>query len=337
MMIRRSLASMTFVLAFGTQAHAIERSDVSSKVLYRAVDQLTEYLERDLGKMAQQTKKTAIVNYTQSEELPESIQHYLVKRLEYVANRNQSTPVKFVRCMECLSIQAVAEGDEIFIRKGVTDEKQLAETMTKLGIRKYADVNLAYTGDQLVMQMSVVNKDRMVDWSGEYKTPYQAYHDSQWLLNVGLEAATFQGEPELPSTKGVRVYMGQRLVGFGAAGLTASVHESLPGLPQATSFGGFVDLSHNELFNQYWDFARLYYQTGVGVSDFNGTQFLNQTVGVKAVMAGHYSVALNARAHQFLSKPKESAPIDNPDGKPLLNNDDNLPMMVSLTFGVELL
>jgi len=329
------VAGSTFGLA-GIAA-AVERSEVSSRVLYRAIDQLTDYLDKDLSEVSKHTKKTAIINYTQSEELPTSIQHYLIKRLEYLANRNKETPVKFVQCVECTSLHAVAQGDEVFIRKGITDDTQLQKTMKELDIRKYSDVHLAYTGDQLVMQMNIVDENKMVDWSGEYKTPYKAYDDSQWILGIAAEVGAFQGGEDIPAAMGGRIIVGQRLTGFGSAGLAFSYFQEAPGLPRIISYGSFVGVSHNELFNQYWDFARLSYEGELGVTDFNGSQLLHQTLGVKTVIGKYYTVALNTKFHQFVATPKDDTPIANPEGASLLKNNEPLPMMVSLVMGVELL
>ncbi len=131
--------------------------------------------------------------------------------------------------------------------------------------------------------------------------------------------------------------IGQRLTGFGAAGLTFSYFQEAPGLPQVVSYGTFVGVSHNELFNQYWDFLRLSYQGEVGITDFNGSQLLHQTVGIKTVLGKHYTVALNSKFHQFVATPTDSNPIANPEGEAVLKNDEPLPMMVSLALGVELL
>jgi hypothetical protein len=324
-------------LSISASAFAYERSEVSSKVLYQAVDQLTEYLNKDMAKLSDVTKKTAIINYTQSEELPTSIQNYLIKRLEHMANSNQKTPVKFVQCIECLSLQAVAEGEEIFIRKGIADDKQLQATLGKLGIKKYSDINLAYTGDQLVMQMNVVDENKLVDWTGEYKTPYKAYDESQWQLGVGAEVGAFQGGGAMPAARGARVIAGQRLTGIGAVGLSVSYFESTPGVPQIVSYGSFFNLSHNEIFNQYWDFVRLSYNAEVGVTDFNGNQLLHETLGVKSVFGKYYSVGLNGKMHQFVAAPKDDTPIANSEGEPVLKNNDVLPTMVSLFLGVEFL
>ena len=324
-------------LSLSASAFAYERSEVSSKVLYQAVDQLTEYLNKDMAKLSDVTKKTAIIHYTQSEELPTSIQNYLIKRLEHMANNNQKTPVKFVQCIECLSLQAVAEGDEIFIRKGIADDNQLQATMGKLGIKKYSDINLAYTGDQLVMQMNVVDENKLVDWTGEYKTPYKAYDESQWQLGVGAEVGAFQGGGAMPAARGARVSAGQRLTGIGAVGLSVSFFESTPGVPQIVSYGSFFSLSHNEMFNQYWDFMRLSYNAEVGITNFNGNQLLHQTLGVKSVLGKYYSVGLNGKMHQFVSAPKDDTPIANSEGEPVLKNNDVLPTMVSLFLGVEFL
>lgn len=315
-----------------TNAFAVDRTEVSSKVLYNAVNQLTDYLGEDLSEISKHTKKTAIVNLTLSEDLPPSVQHYLVKRLEFMGQKNKRTPVNFVQCIECLSLHAVAEGDEIFIRKGITDDVQLQKTMNKLGINKYSDINLAYTGDELVMQVAVVDKNKLVDWANEYKTPYKAYTDSQWEFGIGGQVASLSG---LTSTTGVSTHLGQRLTGFGSVGLNVAYHQAKPGLPATTGVSTYVGVSHNEIFNQYWNYVRLSYEAGVGVTDFNGNQLLSQTIGIKTILGKYYSIALHGKMHQFASAPTDDSPIDNPEGESLLANDEVLPTMITLTLGAE--
>lgn len=333
--LRMSLAGLTASIAH--TATAVEQKNISNKVLYQAVDQLTSYLEKDLPEIAKHAKKTAVINYTQSEDLPVSIQHYLIKRLEHLASKHDTSEIKFVQCVECTSLHSVAEGDEIFIRQGITTDEQLQETMKKLGIRKYSDIHLAYTGDQLVMQMNVVDENKLVDWSGEYKTSYRSYSESQWLLGIGAEVGSFQGGNNAPAVVGARASIGQRFTGFGAAGLTLSVFEVAPGIPQIVSLGSFMQFSHNELFNQYWKFIALSYNAEIGVTDFNGIQLVHESIGIKTVFGKHYSVALNTKFHQFVSAPDDDTPIANEEGEYVLRNNEPLPMMVSLALGVEFL
>src|SRR5690606_33719924 len=122
----------------------------------------------------------------------------------------EKNQVKFVQCLECTALHSVAEGDEIFIRQGITTDEDLKEAMKKLDIRKYSDIHLAYTGNQLVMQMNVVDENKLVDWSGEYKTPYKAHNSSQWVFGIGAEAGQFISTSPMPAAQGGRINFGQR-------------------------------------------------------------------------------------------------------------------------------
>jgi hypothetical protein len=332
-----NLSVIFYSITMGTMGFSIERSEVSSRVLYRAVDQLTDYLAQDFAEISKHAKKTAVINYTQSEQLPASIQHYMIKRLEFLSSKNKEHPIKFLQCIQCVSLHAVAEGDEVFIRKGITDDKQLKTVMKDLDIRKYSDINLAYTGDQLVLHASLVDQNKIVDWSAQYKTPYKSYDDSQWMMGIAAQVGAYQGDGQIPAAKGGRAAVGQRLTGFGAAGLTLSYFQQAPGVPQVISYGTFVNVSHNEMFNQYWDFHRLSYLGELGITDFNGNQLIHETIGVKSVIGKHYTVSLSAKFHQFISEPVGNNPILNPEGEPVLLNNQPLPMMISLGLGFELL
>jgi hypothetical protein len=319
-----------------SNASAQAKEEISPTVLYQAIDVLVSYLEEDLTELSKVTKKTAIVNYTQSEELPESVKAYLIKKLERAGTANANHPVRFVQCIECLTVRAEAEGDEVFIKKGITDTAELNSTLERMGVRKYGDVNLTYGGKFVSLQMSVVDRDGSISWSQEYKTPYNAVNDSQWMLGAGIEALAFMN-PDLPTPQAARLYFGQRLFGIGAVGLSGVLTQKSDDLSAINTFSGFFELSHNEFFQQYWEFVQLSYVTELGITDFNGNQQLAESVGIKTKFGQYFTLRLMAGANQFINKPKDDSPIFNPKGEPILNNNDPLPARFALGIGFELL
>ncbi len=331
------LLSCLFGAFSASYAADVKKDDVSPTVLYQAIDVLTSYLEEDISEISKVAMKTALVNYTQSEELPESVKAYVIKKLEQVGGNNPNSPVRFVQCIECLTVRAEAQGDEVFIKKGITDSKELNATLDRLGVRQYSDVNLTYGGRFVSLQMSMVDKEGNVSWSKEYRTPYNNANDSQWMLGAGIEAVSFS-DSKLPSPKAARIYFGQRLFGLGAVGLAGSFYEKTKGLSSISNYTGFFELSHNEIFDQYWSLMQLGYVVELGVTDFNGSQQLAEAVGLKMKFGQYFTMRLAAHMNQVLDKPKDVAPVfAGKDRKPILNNDDPLPTHYTLGVGFELL
>lgn len=325
-----------FAGGMGRVALAVDdRSEISPTILYQATDVLTGYLQQDMTKVSQVTKKVVIVNYTQSETLPPSLKAYILKKLEQISTKNPDTPVRILQCLECLSVKAEAQGDEIFIKKGVNSKQEMEQLLQKMNVRNYGDINITYAGRYLVLQMSVVDKDGVVEWANEYKTPIGAYNDSQWIMGASVDGIAFM-DSKFPSPKGARIYLGQRLFGLGAVGLAASTMQKSDSLASAHTYAGFLELSHNELFKAYWEYIELSYLLELGITDFNSKQQLAESFGIKAKVGQYFTLRLAAAANQFIKKPEDDSDIHNPEGAPIIKNNEPLPARLIIGVGIEL-
>lgn len=318
---------------------AVSSEELSATVLYEAIDVLANYLDDDIPSLSGVTKKVAVVNYTQSEDLPESAKAYLLKKLEQSSRSNEQTPVRILQCMKCLAVRAEAQGDEIFIKKGISDKAELAAAMKDLGITKYADVNLTNAGRYLILQMSVVNQDGIIEWSKEYKTPMSAYNDSQWIIGADVQSLSYSNA-DFPSSQAFHAYVGQRLFGVGSAGLAIQTVPKTKNkeVSAYNTYSGYFELSHNELFKAYWDFFQLSYLLELGMTDFNKKQQIAETVGIKMMFGNYFSMRLAAQANQFISTPKDDSDVYNPANPagPIMKNNEPLPMRYLVGVGVEL-
>lgn len=324
------------LVGFAVQLQAAEEKlEISPTVLYQATDVLTSYLQKDMTKVSNVTKKVVVVNYTQSETLPPSLKAYVLKKIEQISTKNPETPVRILQCMECLSVKAEAQGDEIFIKKGVNNKAELEQILTKMNVRNYADLNITYAGRFLVLQMSILDKDGVVEWADEYKTPIGAYNDSQWILGFDVEGVAFLNS-KFPSPKGGRVYVGQRLFGLGAVGISGATIQKTDSLAAINTYAGFFELSHNELFKAYWEFIELNYVFELGITDFNSKQQLAESFGVKAKFGQYFTLRLAGTANQFLKKPADDTEIYNPKGESFIKNNEPLPARITIGIGVEI-
>jgi hypothetical protein len=331
--MRHLIESSALAMFLTSSAYAIESPKVSEDVLYRSVDVLAAYLEKDFKELSQITKKTSVVHYSQSDSLPTHLQSYLLKKIEHAAAKSD---VRFIQCVECLSLKAEAQGEEVFISKGIASEDELKRVLKDLSIQTYGDVNLAYSGRSMALQVSMLDADRTVRWTKEYKTPASSFNDSQWQVGASLEAMSFMKEG-MPSPGSARTYVGQRLHGIGAVGLSATLVERTQELSTIGMYGAYFELNHNEYFASYWNYLQLAYQAEVGITDFNGRQQLTESLGVKAKFGQYFTMRLAARTHQFFQTPTDSGNLFNANGEPILRNNEALPTQFIMGIGVEVL
>lgn len=324
-----------FMSSVGLAKDTGKKKEMSPTSLYQAVDVVVGYLAKDFPEISTVTKKLVIMNYNQSVEFPDTLKSYMVKKLEQTAKDNDDTSVRMIQCVECLAIQAEAVGDEIFIKKGVPNKDDLKKLLARHEARNYADINVVYAGKQLVLQMSIVDVDGIVQWSEEYRTILNAYEESQWLIGAAYQVVSYSGK-DMPNPQAGRIYVGQKLYGVGAAGIDVSLYNKTPELIGAKTYSAFFELNHNEFFQAYWNYVQLSYMVLLGVTDFNAKQQIAEGLGAKVKLGDYFVFSLSMHANQFMSKPKDDTDINNPKGKPFLKNNDPLPSRVILGIGVEL-
>lgn len=319
-----------------TQSFAADQNDVHGPVLYEAADLLVGYFAADFEKLTEKTKKTSIVNFSVSENLPGSVRNYLVKKIEAAAKDYKSGPLVLMQCVECLSLQAVSKGDEVFISKGITDKKQLEAILKRLNIRNYLDAHMTFTGSELVLQLSLIESDQTVSWSGEYRAHYREQDSSPWILGLTGQGVFFMKD-KFPSPKSVRLFTGQKIYGLGNIGLAVTTHEKTDELSAINELSGFFELNHNEFFSNYWKHLTLLYGADIGITDFNSYLQLTLEVGVRLRVGRYFHVRLAGKGHSLLSKPDNSKPVFNPNGSSIIKNNENLPPAVIFGVGVDIL
>ena len=332
-----NLLAIAAVVTSNLSVHAQGTEKEHGPALYEAADLLVRYFSKDFEQLTAKTKKTAVVNFSISENLPGSLRNYLVKKFEAAAKEYKSGPLVLMQCVECLSLQAVTKGDEVFISKGITDKKQLEGIMKKLGIRNYIDANLTYTGSDLVFQASLVEANGQVTWSGEYNAHYRKEDSSPWVLGVTGQGVFFMKD-KFPTPKAIRLFVGQKVYGVGNLGVAGTFYEKTDELnSEITELTGFFELNHNEFFSSYWKHMTLLYTADLGVADFNSFLQLAVELGVRLRFGSMFHIKLSGKGFAHVSKPDSDKDVYNPNGPSIIKTNENLPAAVIFGVGVDIL
>jgi hypothetical protein len=322
-----------FVCGLVSYSAQVVAQKVADEVMYQSIDVLTSYLEKDLGELSEVTKKLAIVHYSQSDSLPASAQNYLMKRIENIADTNKS--VRVIQCVECTSLRAEAVGDEVFIKKGITDENELRAVLRDLDVKTYGDVNLTHTNRSMRLQISMLDADSTVRWTREYQTPTSSFSESPWQVGGGIEAVNYS-DSALGSPGAVRAYVGQRLFGLGAVGLSGAAIQKNKVIPGANVVSAYLDLNHNEFFGSHWRYLQLSYLAELGITDFNAQQQLTESFGVKLKFGQYFTFRTAYRMHQSMAK-GDGGSIYDENGQEVMKSGQALPSQMIFGLGIEVL
>lgn len=324
------------LFTFPNRSSAQDSQSAHGPALYEATDLLVDYFAKDFESLTLKSKKTAIVNFSISENLPGSIREYVIKKIESAAKNYKQGPLILMQCIECLSLQAVSKGDEVFIKKGITDRKQLDQVMKRLGIRNHLDAHLTFTGSELVLQLSLVEADQKVSWAQEYRSQYRLQDSSPWMLGLSMQGSFFM-KSSFPTPKVIRVYTGQRVYGLGNIGMALSMYEKTDQLDSIMEFDGFFELNHNEFFAKYWKHINLLYVAELGVVDFNSYLQLSLGLGARVKLGRYFHVSLITKGFTHVQKPQSDKPVYNPNGPSILNTNESLPPAVLFGVGFDIL
>jgi hypothetical protein len=240
-----------------------------------------------------------------------------------------------MQCVECLSLQAVSKGDEVFISKGITDKRQLAAILKRLGVRNYIDAHLTFTGKDLVLQMSLIESDQRVAWSGEYRAHYRQEDASPWMLGATAQGVFFMKD-KFPTPKAFRIYTGQKVYGLGNIGVAATVYQKTDQLDGINELSGFFELNHNEFFTQYWKHMTLFYGAELGIADFNSYLQMSFELGVRLRVGRFFHIRLAGKGYSHVQKPDSDKPVYNENGS-IIKTNENLPPAVLFGVGVDIL
>jgi hypothetical protein len=347
------------VLASVFSGHAL--GDVGRSQAYQAIDNMVEELAEDLQPLEGKIGRIGITGFSQSKELEFDLRSFVIARLEAIrleeaddepeedddsekAKQKSSSSrtviikpkTRFVRCVGCFTPRAISKGDRIIIRKGFTHQDQLKRVLHKMGVKYYVNVNLDYSDDEMILQLS------MYDSSGKPFRSYQATsHTSSpdrsgVVLGFGMINAEYDNS-DVPTLQGGRVTLGQRIVGYGDLGLAFTSISSGDGFPEQTSTGLYTDISFNELFGSYGDYIGYSLPVHLGVTDFNGDVQTYMEAGLKFRVGTYFFLSYTQRQHSFSSDPKNDGDLEIQQEEDITTypSDKAIPTATFMSFGFE--
>ena len=174
-------------------------------------------LRSELEEVSQATTSAALISITVSENLGEDVKEVFLKRLEGVSNNGVN--FRFVQCKECLTVRAETDADGVYVKKGVTNEKDFKRMVQLLGTKTYAEANLSYSGTKLTLLVNFFGvADRSLVLSKSYST--RVLHTTKTGFKTSATVAQFF------TVGGVRSYpfggsilFAERIYGLGEFGL----------------------------------------------------------------------------------------------------------------------
>lgn len=264
------LAFGLFLISSGAHAERIPINE--------AIDHLVRQFGRDIDELSAKTKKSSIVALTTSENLPPEVKQYLLKRME--GSYSEAGEFRFVQCRDCFTVRAETDGNDIVVKKGVTDKKELSKVASFLGVRSYTEVHLEYGASKVQIQVNVYNvSDSKLLWAKSYKT--RLLNLGRTSMHFSLTAEQIVGLEKSGAPIGLTLYGAERIYGFGTVGLYLFGSFQNKEVKSYVSLGPRVALDLNQILFSAWSWGSLHLDLGLGYGFYSGDRDVSLSTGLK--------------------------------------------------------
>ena len=300
--------------------------------IYDAIDQMIAQLTHDLPALTKTVKRIAVTGVKVSENLEQDVSDYLTTKIE--GAHQEKMDFRFVQCKECMQLRAEANGSEVVVKKGITDQSELRKITSILGVPAYSEVNLTYTGTKVLLAINTYNaQDQALMWSKSYETRVLSLAKSGFKMGVTVEQLVGFDDNGYPM--GLSLFAAERIHGFGEFGLSAFGAMKDGRYKNYVSVGPMLTFNINELSNSYSTWGATLITMRVNYGWFGKKRDINAGLGTRVDVGSYYHVALEA-IQGFSMESKDEQDEEPKDGYTYEDDEEALkalPFTVMLGFG----
>jgi len=257
--------------------------------LYDTIDYLIYQLEDDLEIVEGVSKKSVLTAIDISKDLDDDVVKYLGLKLEGI--RGEKAGFNFVQCRKCTVLRAEAEGNEIFIKKGITDHQELKRIARTYGASSYTEAALVYTGTQLKLAVNIYGLEKKdVLWSKTYSLRLLNLSKSGMVGSLTFHQGFGMGEDGKPY--GASFSLSERVYGMGTLGLNVMGFSKHDDMQSYYGFGPLFSLSFNEIFNTYSLLGSMSWEAQLAYGFYDDNREITFGTGLKMLIGSTFHMTL---------------------------------------------
>ena len=303
--------------------------------IYDAVDYMAALFAKDAAAMPDHDS-VAVAGLAVSGNLSDDIGGYLLSRIE--ATMGPEGKPRFVQCKDCMALRAEVMGDQVVIKKGVTEQKDLIRFAGQLGVKEYAQVNLAYTGTRAHLQVNAYDAaNGSLKWAKSYDTRVLQLAKAGFTIGLSLaQMVAFGDVTSFPMA--LSAIAAERLYGVGSFGIGGlATTRELDGRSYV-SVGPVLALNVNELAQKPWSWGACLVTLRVNYGWLGQSRDINAGAGLKFEIGSIYHVMIEGMKGFALETENKAAGDSSAkyESSSSVKHPQSLPAAVLIGFGLDM-
>lgn len=158
---------LTFVLVLFFQRTSFGKEQTASPV-YNTFEYLVGEFKGDVKELSQKIKNSILLKVSIEGDIDKTFRKHVRREIESIKIKN--TKFRFRQCKACVALRAETIGNQIYLKKGITEFKDIQEIAQRLGTMSYAEASVEDTGTRLIFKISFFStRNAELIWSKTYQ------------------------------------------------------------------------------------------------------------------------------------------------------------------------
>ena len=278
--MHRTLKSFTlivFLLLIIMQGGS-KASEKTASPVYNTFEYLMGEFKADIDDLVKKVSNSILLKVSIEGDIDKTFNKHVRRSLE--SFRIKGKKFKFRQCKACTSLRAETIGNQIYLKKGITEFKDIQQITQKLGTMSYAEASVEDTGTRLIFKISFFSSlNAELLWSRTYQMRLVNFGDLNFTAALEVKQAFSRKSPLIFNAS-----FGEKIYGIGLIDLNVTLglasgkdYAGLPGQstnPNEDSVNSYfaigprLTVNINEFFKMYSNWGSQFVYGGTGFCQY---------------------------------------------------------------------
>ncbi|MEC7182588.1 MAG: hypothetical protein VXW15_07740 [Bdellovibrionota bacterium] len=213
----KSFTLIVFLILIILQDRSKAASEKTASPVYNTFEYLLGEFKADIDGLAKKVSNSILLKVSVEGDIDKTFNRHVRRSLE--SFRIKGKKFRFRQCKACTSLRAETIGNQIYLKKGITEFKDIQEITQKLGTMSYAEASVEDTGTRLIFKVSFFSSlNAELLWSKTYQMRLVSFGDLSFTAALEVKQAFGRNSPLLFNAS-----FGEKIYGIGLIDLNVTL------------------------------------------------------------------------------------------------------------------
>ena len=273
----KSLTLIVFLILIILQDGSKAASEKTASPVYNTFEYLLGEFKADIDGLVKKVSNSILLKVSVEGDIDKTFKKHVRRSLE--SFRIKGKKFRFRQCKACTSLRAETIGNQIYLKKGITEFKDIQQITQKLGTMSYAEASVEDTGTRLIFKVSFFSSlNAELLWSKTYQMRLVNFGDLTFTAALEVKQAFSRKSPLIFNAS-----FGEKIYGIGlidlnvtlglASGKDFATGDTVtnPNEESVNSYfaiGPRLTVNINEFFKMYSNWGSQFIYTGTGFCQY---------------------------------------------------------------------